>query len=123
VKLLILIHVSDTIATIYTQSLISILIGPLSERIIDKNWKSRASAYEDIVKEINNGNTAIFGEYESHIVKILADSNASALDTGLDAVLVFIDKTPNASGIAPIHSLTRLLTYSLTLIYRRPKLP
>ena len=89
--------------------------GPLCERIIDKNWKSRASAYEDIVKEINNGNNAIFSEYENHIVKILADSNASALDTGLDAVLLFIDKTPNTNGACLLtHSLTLSTAYSLT---------
>ncbi len=89
---------THSLTFLFAHSHVFVPAGPLSERIVDKNWKSRASAYEDIVKEINNGNTAIFSEYESHIVKILADSNASALDTGLDAVLLFIDKTPNTNG-------------------------
>lgn len=40
--------------------------GPLSERLVNKNWKWRAAAYEELEKlfqTAEDGNSRIFDEY------------------------------------------------------------
>ena len=71
----------------------------LQERIVDKNWKTRVSAYEELGNQIKNvlGDDPIFDEYSPLLPKILSDSNASALDAGLALSLLFIDTMPEGS--------------------------
>ena len=73
---------------------------PLLERIVDKNWKTRQIAYDELKREAkavsSDANNALFGEYASILPKMAGDINAGALDSGLDAALVFVDACPPA---------------------------
>lgn len=69
---------------------------PLVDRLGDKNWKTRLVAYDDLRKLVRGeGNEEVdanlFSKYLSWLPKMVADSNASALDAGLDSALVFVD--------------------------------
>jgi hypothetical protein len=72
---------------------------PLNERIEDKNWKTRQTAYEELKNIVSAGENAvdpsIFSEYQHSIAKMVADSNAGALDTGLDTAIAFVDAAPS----------------------------
>lgn len=69
---------------------------PLADRLVDKNWKTRVTAYEDLKKEIKValGEDPVFNEYDQYLSKITADSNAGALDAGLDTALLFVEMAP-----------------------------
>ena len=71
---------------------------PLIERIADKQWKARLTAYDDLKKEmsVETIDPTIFSDFQSFVPKMVADSNAGALDAGLDAALAFVDKAPLA---------------------------
>eukprot|EP01041_Mallomonas_annulata_P000127 gene127-202_t len=68
----------------------------LSERFEDKNWKTRATAFEELKSELKASlsDDPLFDEYASFLPKMTSDSNAGALDAGIDAALLFIDMAP-----------------------------
>lgn len=69
---------------------------PLNERIGDKNWKTRLTAYEDLKREIKSslGEDPLFSEYASWLPKMTSDAHPGALDTGIDTALDFIEVDP-----------------------------
>ena len=69
--------------------------GPLAERIVNKNWKIRMYAYEDVEKEFKdevNDKAPIYVEYGKNMGKYVADKNAPAQEKALDAYLAFLDR-------------------------------
>ena len=69
--------------------------GPLSERIVNKNWKIRMYAYEDLEKEFKsevNDKAPIYAEYGKNMGKYVVDKNAPAQEKALDAYLAFLDR-------------------------------
>ena len=69
--------------------------GPLAERIVNKNWKIRMYAYEDLEKEFKgevNDRAPIFVEYGKNMGKYVVDKNAPAQEKALDAYLSFLDR-------------------------------
>jgi len=68
---------------------------PLIERIVDKNWKTRQTAYEELKKVVGAvDDEALFAEFSPIIPKMTSDVNPAALDAGLDAALSFVDLAP-----------------------------
>lgn len=71
---------------------------PLIERIVDKNWKTRQTAYEDLKKVVTAvDDESMFAEFSSVIPKMTSDVHPSALDAGLDAALSFVDMAPTGT--------------------------
>ena len=77
---------------------------PLDVKICDKNWKARLSAYEDLRRALKAtlGEDPLFDEYASWIPKMTVDSNAGAMDAGLDTALVFVDMCPMVNIVRQI---------------------
>mmetsp|Transcript_14415 Transcript_14415/g.21637 ORF Transcript_14415/g.21637 Transcript_14415/m.21637 type:complete len:2162 (-) Transcript_14415:214-6699(-) len=71
---------------------------PLDVRLEDKNWKTRSGAYAELNNLLKSAmdDDPIFEEYARYMPKMASDSNASALDTGLDSVFLFADRAPVA---------------------------
>ncbi|KAJ1416447.1 armadillo-type protein [Ochromonadaceae sp. CCMP2298] len=69
---------------------------PLIERIGDKNWKTRTAAYDDLKQLVGEAEAApsLFTEFASWLPKMTADSNAGALDAGIDAAAAFVASAP-----------------------------
>jgi len=68
--------------------------GPLQDRIGHKNWKYRRAAYEDLKQLLEtaiDGN--VFDDYGRRFKEIVLDKNAAAQEAGLDALLVWIDRS------------------------------
>ena len=71
---------------------------PLIERIVDKNWKTRQLAYDELKKVVGAvDDEALFSEFAPVIAKMTSDVNPAALDAGLDAALSFVDVAPAGS--------------------------
>jgi hypothetical protein len=71
---------------------------PLIERIVDKNWKTRQTAYENlktVISEVDD--EALFAEFAPILAKMTSDAHPAALDTGLDTALSFVDLAPVGS--------------------------
>jgi len=71
---------------------------PLIERIVDKNWKTRQTAYENlktVISEVDD--EALFAEFAPILAKMTGDAHPAALDTGLDTALSFVDLAPVGS--------------------------
>jgi cytoskeleton-associated protein 5 len=71
----------------------------LIDRIGDKNWKTRLQVYDDLRKELtltgdNPNPNPIFADYGPWLSKMTADSNAGALDSGLETAILFVDLAP-----------------------------
>ncbi len=77
---------------------------PMDVKISDKNWKARLSAYEDLKRALKAtlGEDPLFDEYASWIPKMTADSNAGAMDAGLETALVFVDMCPMVNVVRQI---------------------
>ncbi|KAF6213124.1 hypothetical protein GE061_010839 [Apolygus lucorum] len=76
----------------------------LEERCVHKNWKGRISGYSSLTELFKNLNDKHDNEWSKyiHIIKnIVTDVNDPALEKGLDAVQVFVDKCPVAGKTAP----------------------
>ena len=72
---------------------------PLSDRIGDKSWRTRQTAYEDLRRDIKAtlGDDPLFAEFSLWLVKMTSDAHPGALDAGLDTALVFVDLDPSVS--------------------------
>ena len=65
----------------------------VEDRLELKSWRARVSAYEQISKELacaDDPKGLIFRDYLDYIRKAPSESNAAALDAGLDALLSFV---------------------------------
>ncbi len=70
---------------------------PLDERIAHKNWKARASAYEELAKLFPTfEQDKEWAKFSPLIKKFVLDANAAAQEKGLAAVLAYVDYCPVA---------------------------
>lgn len=73
---------------------------PLGERLVDKNWKTRMTSYDELRGACaleGPERDALFAELTPMLLKMTSDVHPGALDTGLDAALAFVDAAPEAS--------------------------
>eukprot|EP01103_Thecamoeba_quadrilineata_P000425 TRINITY_DN10363_c0_g1_i1.p1 TRINITY_DN10363_c0_g1~~TRINITY_DN10363_c0_g1_i1.p1 ORF type:complete len:583 (+),score=156.07 TRINITY_DN10363_c0_g1_i1:70-1818(+) len=77
--------------------------GPLSVRISSKSWKTRLTAYEEITKLFRDAapSSPIFEQYGPHLEKLVVDIHAAAQEKSLEAVLIFLDRSPLAVNYIP----------------------
>ena len=61
-----------------------------------QNWKTRSVSYEDLRKAIAESPTEsqLFSDFAEFLAKMTSDSNASALDSGLETATVFAEHCP-----------------------------
>ena len=71
----------------------------LDEKLVDKNWKTRVAAYEELGHQLKAvlGEDPLFDQYGPLLSKMVSDTNASALDAGLAVAIQFIDSMPESS--------------------------
>lgn len=69
---------------------------PLEERIAHKNWKARASAYEELARLFPTFEDKEFSKFSPLVKKFVVDANAAAQEKGLAAVLAYVDYCPAA---------------------------
>lgn len=65
--------------------------GTLSERFVNKAWKSRQAAYTE-AKELfdrSDGSEPYFRELAPLLAEAASDSNASAVDSALDMIAIW----------------------------------
>ncbi|PVU95336.1 hypothetical protein BB561_001873 [Smittium simulii] len=71
---------------------------PLIDRISHKIWKVRLQAYDELTKELAiadpNSQQTLFSTYESILNKIVTDSNVAAQESGIAAVIKWIENSP-----------------------------
>ena len=65
--------------------------GPLTERIVHKNFKARKEAYEEL-KQAFAAQQVPEADFTEFFRKMSVEVNAIALDTALDFFLVYFDK-------------------------------
>ena len=89
-------HVTDVVSTEEPSS------APLDSRLIDKNWKVRKGAFETL-KRMFESNDPEASKYIDLFPKLAQDANASALDSGLEAIVAFVsnEKYTIPSNIVP----------------------
>ena len=65
----------------------------IEERIAHKNWKARASGYEELAKKfrILEEDSPEYTQYSYDIKKYVTDTNAPAQEKGLDATAAFLE--------------------------------
>ncbi|KAJ2329262.1 hypothetical protein IWW51_000706 [Coemansia sp. RSA 2702] len=72
---------------------------PLEQRLEHKVWKVRMNAYTDLAKELRQldpeRESGKFGGFESLLGKIVLDGNMAAQETGLLAVIAFVENAPH----------------------------
>ncbi|KAJ1557224.1 Cytoskeleton associated protein 5 [Nowakowskiella sp. JEL0078] len=74
----------------------------LPDKLSNKSWKARVLGYNELLaifKAIDPDSPnadSEFKKYIDHLRPILKDSNAAALDTGLNVVLAYITNCPSA---------------------------
>ncbi|KAJ2649380.1 hypothetical protein IWW40_003227 [Coemansia sp. RSA 1250] len=72
---------------------------PLEQRLEHKIWKVRMKAYTDLAKELKQldpeREASKFAGYESLLAKMVLDSNMAAQESGVQAVIAFVDNAPN----------------------------
>ena len=69
--------------------------GPLEERLVSKNWSTRASAFEELLnlfKNADNPNDNIYRDHQTMWKKYLSDTNPGALEKCLDSLGFYIDR-------------------------------
>ena len=76
---------------------------PMAVRLVDKNWKIRSKAFEDLKTQIESSSSGkedltLFNEFGPFLAKISADSNPSALDVGLGMITSFVDAAPSSTN-------------------------
>ena len=74
----------------------------LSVRIVDKNWRVRSKAYNDmkaLVEAAGEAKETIFSEYCSLLPAVASDSSPAALDNGLSMLIVFIHAAPACAHV------------------------
>ena len=73
--------------------------GPLESRLVHKNWKARKGAYEELRDLFTSGNPEAADKHGGCIAAAVKDSNASALESGLEmAVKYFSVVQPSSLG-------------------------
>ena len=74
--------------------------GPLEKRIVSKNWKTRADAYDELSDLCENAKIdskePFFSEYVIMWKEILKDSNPGALEKALACLEKFLAKCRSA---------------------------
>ena len=74
--------------------------GPLEKRIVSKNWKTRADAYDELSALCENAKVdskePIFSEFVIMWKEILKDSNPGALEKALACLEKFLAKCRSA---------------------------
>lgn len=74
--------------------------GPLEKRIVSKNWKTRADAYDELSALCENAKVdskePFFSEYVIMWKEILKDSNPGALEKALACLEKFLSKCRSA---------------------------
>lgn len=86
---------------------------PLRERLAHRNWKARVSAYQQLAQLGSSDNIlpANIGLSVSEIWKqIVVESNAIALDKGLDLILFHVTNLCSSAGSLGISDINFLLT-------------
>jgi hypothetical protein len=73
--------------------------GPLSERLASKNWKWRASAYDELR---DSSPTPVLLEHADRIASMLADKNAAAAEKAIGVAHVFVERAP--LGVLSAHA-------------------
>ncbi|KAJ2850441.1 hypothetical protein IWW36_001879 [Coemansia brasiliensis] len=72
---------------------------PLEQRLEHKIWKVRMKAYTDLAKEFKQldpeREASKFAGYENLLAKMVLDSNMAAQESGVQAVIAFVDNAPN----------------------------
>lgn len=74
--------------------------GPLEDRLVDKNWKVRAEAFEELASEFAKGDQTVYPQYSRFLKKMVVDANPPCLDKALEAVSVFCEKADDAAASA-----------------------
>lgn len=71
-------------------------VGPLSERMLSKNSKTRFEAVADLLKLFTEASPAdpVFLEYYPHFHKYVSDAHPGAQEKALEAFLVLLAKSP-----------------------------
>ncbi|KAI6653594.1 Cytoskeleton-associated protein 5 [Oopsacas minuta] len=66
---------------------------PLEDRLSHKNWKARVSGYEELVKKfrILEEDSPEYVKYSYDMKKYVSDTNAAALEKGLDVAAAFLE--------------------------------
>ena len=66
---------------------------PLEERLSHKNWKARVSGLEDLAKKfrILEEDSPDYGKYSYDMKKFVSDTNAAALEKGLEVAAAFLE--------------------------------
>ncbi|KAJ3104241.1 Microtubule-associated protein, microtubule dynamics during spindle orientation [Phlyctochytrium planicorne] len=71
---------------------------PLAERIVHKSWKARQGAYEELTKTfktLDPDADAEYRKYQEYLKKMVTDSNVAAQETGLNAMLAYVENAPS----------------------------
>ncbi|PIA19092.1 ARM repeat-containing protein [Coemansia reversa NRRL 1564] len=72
---------------------------PLEQRLTHKVWKVRMNAYNDLKSELKQldpeSQAGQFSNYESYLSKMVLDSNMAAQESGVNAVIAFVENAPN----------------------------
>ncbi|KAJ2084393.1 hypothetical protein H4R24_000023 [Coemansia sp. RSA 988] len=72
---------------------------PLEQRLTHKVWKVRMNAYNDLKSELKQldpgGQAGQFSNYENYLSKMVLDSNMAAQESGVNAVIAFVENAPN----------------------------
>lgn len=73
--------------------------GPLAERLVSKQWKTRRDAYSELAELLSDAPNGadVFSEYSASIPKAAKESNANALAVALTAVTAFTDLGPSGA--------------------------
>lgn len=84
--------------------------GPLDARLVHKNWKARAQAYEElrtllaaVSDDDDDARRETTSQYESFLKKMVNDVSVPALEAGFQAAAVWVDKASFDHG-APGHA-------------------
>ncbi|CAG7828433.1 unnamed protein product [Allacma fusca] len=75
---------------------------PLEERCTHKSWKARVAGYEELIKlfkRIDDEKSPEWSKYASIVRKLPMDSNAAALEKGLEAAFLFMENSSIASKL------------------------
>ncbi|KAJ2615176.1 hypothetical protein H4S08_001359 [Coemansia sp. RSA 1365] len=72
---------------------------PLEQRLTHKVWKVRMNAYNDLKSELKKldpeTQAGQFSNYENYLSKMVLDSNMAAQESGVNAVIAFVENAPN----------------------------
>ncbi|KAI9009704.1 armadillo-type protein [Gaertneriomyces semiglobifer] len=83
---------------------------PLTERLVHKSWKARQGAYDELAKMFSTtmdpDDDNAFRKWTEYLKKMVNDANLVAQESGLGALLAYVQNAPSAlrtrSNISPI---------------------